>query len=663
MAAKSVVEIDVQDEKFQAFLEKFNEYQKALEGLPEQWRGAAQGIGDSAKQTDRVLGSTEAIAQSFTDGVAAIASINDGLDRLNGNLERANKTQSEFNKKTSGARKFLNKASKDAKDLAGHIKDATASLLSWGAVLGLFSGLAGVGGLWGMGRLASSASSQRFTAMGLGTTAGGLNSSAVNYQKVLGNPVGTLGAIRDGQLDLSKRWTFNAMGIDNPDQDPAALLPQMIKSARDIFTRNGGSLQGAEAYGLTNYFTLDDLNRFKNMSDAEIDAMTKQAQKDTQRLQLGDQQLKQWQDFNIQLDRSKISIENTFIRGLAPLAPELGRLSDAFSEAVETVLKSPELGKWIDGLADGIRKFGNYLVSPDFKNDVVSFMTGIERLAQVIGKVIRFVTGEITLDDVKANSSILSDEKQTDPQTGQSYTPGTDDDPRVWEWLKVTHSTYTSLNSKLNEYLPEWLGGTPKEPEQRAQSTKKRASGAAPSDYDEYFEEAAKKYDLDARLLKSVAGAESSWNKNAVSKAGAQGLMQVMPLNFKAAEDPYNPRTNIMAGARVMSDGMRWAEKHGGGIDEALRYYNGGRRRGSEENIEYPGRVKEQFLKLYGPGTPGSAQGNPQQQLTQQSSNKTDQILQQILDNQRRGGSSGVVVYNNTGGSAIVSSTQLGGFG
>lgn len=76
------------------------------------------------------------------------------------------------------------------------------------------------------------------------------------------------------------------MGIDNPNQDPATLLPQMIKSARDIFVRNGSTQQGAEAYGLTNYFTLDDLNRFKKMSDAEIDAMTKQAQKDTQRLQL-----------------------------------------------------------------------------------------------------------------------------------------------------------------------------------------------------------------------------------------------------------------------------------------------------------------------------------------------------------------------------------------
>ncbi|EIT8073000.1 hypothetical protein L3H91_004953, partial [Salmonella enterica subsp. enterica serovar Cotham] len=127
----------------------------------------------------------------------------------------------------------------------GHIKDATTSLLSWGTVLGLFSGLAGAGGLWGLNHLAGNASAQRFTAMGLGTTAGGLNSTAVDFQKALGNPVGTLGAIRDAQLDLSKRWQFRAMGVDNPDRDPAELLPEMIKAARDIFVRNGSTQQGA----------------------------------------------------------------------------------------------------------------------------------------------------------------------------------------------------------------------------------------------------------------------------------------------------------------------------------------------------------------------------------------------------------------------------------
>lgn len=663
MVAKSIVEIDVQDEKFLSFLEKFSEYKKALEDLPEQWRGAAQGIGESAKETERVRNGTEAVTKAFNDGVASIASINDGLDRLNGNLDKANKNQSQLSKNSSGARKFLNQASKDAKSLAGHIKDATTSLLSWGAVLGLFSGLAGAGGLWGMNRLAGNASAQRFTALGLGTTAGGLSSSAINYQKALGNPTGTLGAIRDAQLDLGKRWQFNAMGINNPSQDPAKLLPEMIRSARDIFVRNGSTQQGAEAYGLTNFFTLDDLNRFKNMSDAEIDAMAKQAQKDTQRLQLTDQQLKQWQDFNVQLDRSSASISNTFIRGLAPLTPELTKLSDAFSGAIDTVLKSPELGKWIDGLSSGIRKFSEYLVSPDFKTDVKDFMEGVEKLGRVIKKVIGWISGDssISADDIKSSSSILSDKAVTDPKTGQSYTPGSDNDPNVWPWLKAVRGFFdgnesTDKTSSLHAGNDGLLNNKWNKPEQHAQAAKRK-----PQDqYDNYFEEAAKKYDLDPRLLKAVAGAESSWNKNAVSKAGAQGLMQVMPFNFKRGEDPFNPRDNIMAGARTMA----WAKGQAGGDSvEMLRWYNGGKNRGSKENREYPSRVRDQYLALYGHQSSGSAQIAVANQISPQGNGKTDQILQQILDNQKRSNAQGMVVYNSTGGSAIVASTQIGGFG
>ncbi|HID7491791.1 TPA: hypothetical protein ACXHW5_005447, partial [Salmonella enterica] len=149
-------------------------------------------------------------------------------------------------------------------------------------------------------------------------------------------------------------------------------------------------------------------------------------------------------------DRSKVSIGNTFIRGLAPLAPELGKLSDAFSGAIETVLKSPELGKWIDGLSDGIRRFGNYLASPEFQKDVEAFISGVERLGRVIGKVIDWISGKsgITADDIKSRSSILSDEKHTDPVTSETYTPGGDDDPRVWSWLKGVKKFFASGDVK-----------------------------------------------------------------------------------------------------------------------------------------------------------------------------------------------------------------------
>ncbi|EKS6176535.1 hypothetical protein QCB19_001715 [Salmonella enterica] len=684
MAAKSIVEIDVQDEKFQSFLEKFNEYQKALSELPEQWRGAVHGLGEAAKETERVRDGTEGITKAFADGVAALASVNDGLDRLNGNLEKATKTQTEFNKKSGGARNFLNKASKDAKSLAGHIKDATTSLLSWGTVLGLFSGLAGAGGLWGLNHLAGNASAQRFTAMGLGTTAGGLNSTAVDFQKALGNPVGTLGAIRDAQLDLSKRWQFRAMGVDNPDRDPAELLPEMIKAARDIFVRNGSTQQGAEAYGLTNYFTLDDLNRFKKMSDEEIDAMAKQAQQDTRRLQLTDQQLRQWQDFNIQLDRSKVSIGNTFIRGLAPLAPELGKLSDAFSGAIETVLKSPELGKWIDGLSDGIRRFGNYLASPEFQKDVEAFISGVERLGRVIGKVIDWISGksDITTDDIKSRSSILSDEKRTDPVTSETYTPGGDDDPRVWSWLKGVKKFFASGDVKP-------VDGKQADVHAKGRTIADRFNNPANLRYAAGYETAntrSGKFAVFPSLDEGVLAAAKQ-----LQIYGTKGINNIHDIISKWAPSNEN-NTKAYIGHVVNATGRSEFEKlnlndtrtlaklitamsvkEGAGsrlsegkviqiINNAGGHFQESQKK-SLQDINPSDSVRGQYLAQYGSELPGTSTSNPVVQPVQQGAGKTDQILQQILDNQKRGHAQGLVVYNNTGGNAVVSSTQLGGFG
>ena len=456
MVAKSIVDIDVNDDKFVAFMEKFKEYQAALEDLPEAWRGLAHGATDATKETAKAKTEGDLLAKAFSEGASAILSINSGLDRLTDSLDRANKSQEDFNKKTRSSKGFLSDATKDAKSLAGHIRDATTSLLSWGGIVGLFTGVLGVGGLFGLNRLAATTGSQRFTSLGIGTSIGALDSTAINYQKALGNPTGTLGAIRDSQMDLSKRWTFQAMGINNPDQDPAKLLPQMIRNARDIFVKNGSTLQGANAYGLTNFFSLDDLNRFKNMSDEEIDAMERRAQKDAKLLQITDQQARQWQDFNVQLDYSGQSIRNTFVRGLGPLTPQLSKLSDALAGAIDTVLQSPEIGKWIDGLAGGIERFGKYLASPEFTKDVDDFMAGIEKLGALIGKVYDWVVGktDISVSDVTSGSSILSDKKVTDPKTGQTYTPGSEDDPRVWGWLKGVKRFFSSGDVKPVDPTP-----------------------------------------------------------------------------------------------------------------------------------------------------------------------------------------------------------------
>ena len=630
MVAKSIVDIDVNDDKFVAFMERFREYQSALDDLPEAWRVAAVGIGESSKQTEKAKGEAKGLGAEFNAVAEAILTINSGIDRLNTNLEDSKKKQDEFNKSTRSAKGFLSDATKDAKSLAGHIKEATASLLSWGGIVGIFTGVLGVGGLFGINRLAATTGAQRFTSLGLGTSIGALDSTAINYQKVLGNPAGTLGAIRDNQMDLSKRWTFQAMGINNPDQDPAKLLPQMIRNARDIFVQNGSTLQGAQAHGLTNFFTLDDLNRFKNMSDEEITAMEKRAQQDARLLQISDQQARQWQDFNVQLDYSSQSIRNTFVRGLGPLTPQLSKLSDALSGAIDTVLKSPELGKWIDALAGGIERFGNYLASPTFKSDVESFMSGVEKLGRVIMKVLGWLDGgSSAMDDIKSGSSFLNNDVQTD-SGGNHFVKGGLSDPDA-----------PAFSKWLARHLYSW-------------------TGTAPSEYDQYFLDAAKKYNVDPRWLKAIAAGESSWDQNAISKAGAKGLMQVMPSNFLPGEKPFDPRDNIMAGARVFKDGLDWASRNAGGdFDEALRYYNGGIRRGSAENRAYPGRIREKYAAMYGEVKNNESTGVDNSEIAKNTS-KANQLLQQIVDG--RGGSGReIVVYNNTGGNAIVSGGLIAG--
>lgn len=443
MVAKSIVDIDVNDDKFVAFMERFKEYQAALEDLPEAWRGLAHGATDATKETAKAKTEGDLLAKAFSEGASAILSINSGLERLTDSLDRANKSQEDFNKKTRSSKGFLSDATKDAKSLAGHIRDATTSLLSWGGIVGLFTGVLGVGGLFGLNRLAATTGSQRFTSLGIGTSIGALDSTAINYQKALGNPTATLGAIRDSQMDLSRRWTFQAMGINNPDQDPAKLLPQMIRNARDIFVKNGSTLQGANAYGLTNFFSLDDLNRFKNMSDEEIDAMERRAQKDAKLLQITDQQARQWQDFNVQLDYSSQSIRNAFVRGLGPLTPQLSKLSDALAGAIDTVLQSPELGKWIDSLAGGIEKFGNYLASPDFAKDVDDFMDDLRRLGQSIGRVIDLFTGKTSVSEFMGGEAPLADDPSKSPSENMNdrYRRYEAQQKSKWEKIKNAFSS------------------------------------------------------------------------------------------------------------------------------------------------------------------------------------------------------------------------------
>lgn len=92
---------------------------------------------------------------------------------------------------------------------------------------------------------------------------------------------------------------------------------------------------------------------------------------------------------------------------------------------------------------------------------------------------------------------------------------------------------------------------------------------------DAIFEEAADTYDVPVQLLKAMGKAESGFDAGAVSPAGAQGVMQLMPATAEAlgVSDPFDARSNIMGGARYISDLLN---KYEGDMDLALAAYNAG---------------------------------------------------------------------------------------
>ena len=92
---------------------------------------------------------------------------------------------------------------------------------------------------------------------------------------------------------------------------------------------------------------------------------------------------------------------------------------------------------------------------------------------------------------------------------------------------------------------------------------------------DPIIEEAAGTYGVEPGLIRAVIQVESGGNPMAVSPAGAQGLMQLMPATGAelGIKNPFDPVQNVMAGTRYL---RQLLDRYQGNVRLALAAYNWG---------------------------------------------------------------------------------------
>ncbi len=354
------------------------------------------------------------------------------------------------------------------------------------------------GGAFGLGAIGYSAFDRYRTATGLGITPGALSAFSAYYSPfVSGKDV--LSRVAQARNDLSLRPYLARMGIgqdqlQNESNDQIAA--DITQRAAKMWRNGPQTTQFAEAMGLTQFFTLEDLRRLGATSDDQL-AVTRQRMIGAEdSLNFSPQTAQAWTDLTVQLRKAGVEIDTVLIKDLQKLATPLGHLSDAIVKTLDSLLSNPQMGKWIDDLGHGIEWLGAELISPEFRQGIRDFFTNVENASIAVGKFLHAIG--MTPDTHPLNT--VEDIGKVEEKIAK---------PSMFYALQALGHDMRTGYEENNKIYPEHV---------------KRVM------------ELEKKYNLPAGSLFGIWGQESSFSRDTrESSAGAVGPFQLMPSIYRAA--------------------------------------------------------------------------------------------------------------------------------
>lgn len=195
---------------------------------------------------------------------------------------------------------------------------------------------------------------------------------------------------------------------------------------------------------------------------------------------------------------------------------------------------------------------------------------------QLLQQMVEMLLAEQSMNMTTSFAQSLSDSSSSSASDGLTPSTGASSS------LMGLSSGYPSLLSALPFFTQNPLGTSPLSANNPLTNetpvTGWSDSGnavMAPNDLAPLVNAAAEKYNLPSSLLSAVIDQESGFQPNAVSNAGAMGLMQLMPSTAASlgVTDPLDPASNIDGGAQYL---RQLLNRFSGNVPLALAAYNAG---------------------------------------------------------------------------------------
>lgn len=384
--AKAIIDVEINDSAWKTFNKQVENHRKTLKSLPGEW-------GAVGKSIQKVANSGAKFTASIQNQVKAFKQANTLAGKLTVTLKASDRIT------TSLARNTMN--------FARHIKNATRSILSWGSIMGLFSGLLGAGGLFGIARLASHISSGAAGAMGSGSSYGGEKAAEISYGQALGGSGGVQSLLNKiAQEQHSGGIMFGRLGMGRGQwqgKQASDVLGPLLEAMQHAY-RNAP--KGAEKQAMETIAPGMDFNTLMRINAMNISSLEQQYKGRKRELELSSGTQSAYQRFERALDSAGEKLQNLIANAIVPLLPALEMFTRGLLKAVGMILRNPMIKGMVAGAGKALEAGAAYIMSDQFSADFHSFMDSIMKIGDAAVATANFINKWLGSDaETKTNGA------------------------------------------------------------------------------------------------------------------------------------------------------------------------------------------------------------------------------------------------------------------